>query len=57
MFLEFIGALSTSEHPLVVFFDDLQWIDAASLNLLQSLASSAEVSNIMIVGAYRDNEV
>ncbi len=36
VFLEFIKAIGTSEHPLVVFLDDLQWIDAASLNLLKN---------------------
>ena len=57
VFLEFIKAIATGEHPLVVFLDDLQWIDAASLDLLQTLVSSTEVSHILVVGAYRDNEV
>ena len=57
VFLEFIRAVGTSKHPLVVFLDDLQWIDAASLNLIQTLMSSVGVSNILVIGAYRDNEV
>jgi PAS domain S-box-containing protein len=57
VFLEFIKVIATSKHPLAVFLDDLQWIDGASLNLLQTLISSTEVSNILIIGAYRDNEV
>jgi PAS domain S-box-containing protein len=57
VFLEFIKALATSEHPLVLFLDDMHWIDAASLNLLQTLVGKADSSNILIIGAYRDNEV
>jgi len=55
--LKFIQAIATSEHPLVVFLDDLQWIDAASLNLLQTLIGGAGVSHLLVIGAYRDNEV
>jgi predicted ATPase len=36
----FVGALARPEHPLVVFLDDLQWADAATLSLLQPLFSS-----------------
>jgi PAS domain S-box-containing protein len=57
VFLSFVKALATNEHPLVVFLDDLQWIDAASLNLLYTLASSTDVSNLLMIGAYRDNAV
>jgi PAS domain S-box-containing protein len=57
VFLKFIRAMATFEHPLVVFLDDMQWIDTASLNLLQTFMGSTEVSNILIIGAYRDNEV
>jgi PAS domain S-box-containing protein len=57
VFLEFIKAIATEEHPLAIFLDDLQWIDAASLNLIQALANSAVASKILMIGAYRDNEV
>ncbi len=57
VFLKFVKAIATSEHPLVIFLDDLQWIDGASLSLLQTLMSSIGVSHILIIGAYRDNEV
>ena len=57
VFLVFIKTVGASGHPLVVFLDDLQWIDAASLNLLQTLMSSPGISNILVIGAYRDNEV
>jgi predicted ATPase len=46
-----------AEHPLVLFLDDLLWIDAATLDLLRNLASHTEVRNLLLVGAYRDNEV
>ncbi|MEJ2610821.1 MAG: AAA family ATPase [Candidatus Thiodiazotropha sp.] len=57
LFIEFIKALATQEHPLLIFLDDLQWIDAASLNLLQMIMSRNGLSHILVVGAYRDNEV
>jgi predicted ATPase/signal transduction histidine kinase/GAF domain-containing protein len=57
VFGEFVRAIATHEHPFVVFLDDLQWIDAASMSLLQILMSSGGVSSLMVIGAYRDNEV
>jgi PAS domain S-box-containing protein len=57
VFLGFIKSIATREHPLVVFLDDLQWIDTASLNMLQTLMSTVNISHILIIGAYRDNEV
>ena len=54
---EFIRVVATGDHPLVVFLDDLQWIDPASLKLLQTLLTSGDISHLLIVGAYRDNEV
>lgn len=53
----FIAALAHQEHPLVLFLDDLQWIDPASLNLLRSLLTNNDVSNLLVLGAYRDSEV
>ena len=57
VFLRFIGVFARKEHPLVLFLDDLQWVDAASLALLQTLLSSAGMRYFMPVCAYRDNEV
>ncbi len=57
VFLRFVKGIATREHPLVVFLDDLQWIDTASLNLLQTLMSTVSMAHILIIGAYRDNEV
>src|SRR5260370_24058217 len=45
------------EHPLALFLDDLQWLDAATLDLLEHLVTHPEVRNLLLVGAYRDNEV
>jgi predicted ATPase/signal transduction histidine kinase/tRNA A-37 threonylcarbamoyl transferase component Bud32 len=54
---QFLGVFATPEHPLVVFLDDLQWADLASLQLLQQHLSQPEMPPVMWIGAYRDNEV
>ncbi|WP_257463258.1 trifunctional serine/threonine-protein kinase/ATP-binding protein/sensor histidine kinase [Archangium lipolyticum] len=54
---QFLGVFATPEHPLVVFLDDLQWADLASLQLLQNLLTHAETPPLLLLGAYRDNEV
>jgi tetratricopeptide (TPR) repeat protein len=53
----FLGAFARREHPLALFLDDLQWIDAATLDLLEHLVTHSEVQHLLVVGAYRDNEV
>ncbi len=53
----FIKAIACEEHPLVIFIDDLQWADASSLNLFDLIMSDKEAKYIMLIGAYRDNEV
>src|SRR5258705_2630226 len=57
VFRRFLGVFARKEHPLALFLDDLQWLDAATLDLLESVIADAEVRNLLIVGAYRDNEV
>jgi predicted ATPase/signal transduction histidine kinase len=57
LFQKFIQVFTTQQHPLVMFLDDLQWADSASLNLLQLLMSGASSGYLLILGAYRDNEV
>ncbi|MEH1787640.1 MAG: AAA family ATPase, partial [Nostoc sp.] len=52
---KFVQIFTSIEHPLVMFLDDLQWADSASLKLLQLLMSQTE--HLLILGAYRDNEV
>ncbi|MEA5604165.1 AAA family ATPase [Nostoc sp. UHCC 0252] len=54
---KFIELFTDKEHPLVIFLDDLQWIDSASLKLLQSLMSEVNYASLLLIGAYRDNEV
>ena len=57
IFRRFLAVFARKEHPLALFLDDLQWLDAATLDLLEDLATRAEVRHLMLVGAYRDNEV
>ena len=52
-----IGVFARPEHPLVLFLDDLQWLDPATLDLLAELLSGPNVRHLLLVGAYRDNEV
>jgi PAS domain S-box-containing protein len=52
----FIG-IFTRDHPLVLFLDDLQWLDAATLDLIEVLLTRRDVQHLMLIGAYRDNEV
>jgi len=54
---KFIRVLATQEHPLVIFLDDLQWADSASLKLMQLLMSETDTRYLLLMGAYRDNEV
>jgi PAS domain S-box-containing protein len=57
VFQNFISLFTQPEHPLIIFLDDLQWADRASLNLIQLIMSSKEYRYLYIMGAYRDNEV
>jgi PAS domain S-box-containing protein len=57
VFQRFIGVFARPEHPLALFFDDLQWLDAATLDLLEHLLTRSELQHLMLIGAYRDNEV
>jgi PAS domain S-box-containing protein len=57
VFRRFLGVFARAEHPLTLFFDDLQWLDTATLDLLEYLMTEARVGHLLLVGAYRDNEV
>ncbi len=66
LFENFIKLFAKKDHPLVIFLDDLQWIDLASLNLIkiiisefnqQNLNSEETEASLLLIGAYRDNEV
>ncbi|MFY0601463.1 MAG: AAA family ATPase [Cyclobacteriaceae bacterium] len=56
-FSKVIKAIATDRHPLVMFIDDLQWADSASLELIKTLLSDQELEHFFFIGAYRDNEV
>ena len=56
-FQRFISVFATKEHPLVVFLDDLQWADLPSLKLIERLITDTDSQYLLIIGAYRDNEV
>ncbi|WP_139559053.1 EAL domain-containing protein [Methylotetracoccus oryzae] len=56
-FRDFIRACCRPKRPLVVFLDDLQWMDSASLNLFTLLSTDADCRNLLLIGAYRENEV
>ena len=53
----FIGVFARPEHPLALFLDDLQWLDGATLEILEELVLQSDVRHLLLVGAYRDNEV
>jgi PAS domain S-box-containing protein len=57
VFRRFLGVFARKEHPLALFLDDLQWLDTATLDLLEYLVMHSEVRDLLLVGAYRDNEV
>ncbi|HLK55126.1 MAG TPA: AAA family ATPase [Chthonomonadaceae bacterium] len=57
VFGRFLGVFADAKHPLALFLDDLQWADPASLDLLEYLLTHPETRHLLVVGAYRDNEV
>jgi predicted ATPase/signal transduction histidine kinase len=57
VFRRFLSVFARKEHPLALFLDDLQWLDGATLDLLEHLVTHQEVRHLLLVGAYRDNEV
>ncbi len=57
VFQNFLHVFCQSSHPLVIFLDDLQWVDAASLNLIELMMMDETTHHFLLIGAYRDNEV
>lgn len=57
VFRQFVQVFCQQEHPLVIFLDDLQWVDTASLEMLELLITDPESHYLLLIGAYRDNEV
>ncbi|HXA02245.1 MAG TPA: AAA family ATPase [Cytophagaceae bacterium] len=56
-FEKFTGIFSQRQHPLSIFLDDLQWADGGSLQLIQQIVTNPVNKYILLIGAYRDNEV
>jgi len=57
VFRRFLGVFARKEHPLALFLDDLQWLDNATLDFLEHVITHPEVRHLLMIGAYRDNEV
>ena len=57
VFQNFITVFTQKEYPLVLFLDDLQWADTASLELIKLFITNPETQYFLLIGAYRDNEV
>jgi PAS domain S-box-containing protein len=57
VFRRLLSCFARPEHPLVLFFDDLQWSDAATLDVIEDVLTQVDVRHLMVIGAYRDNEV
>ncbi|MEH2117772.1 AAA family ATPase [Nostoc sp.] len=57
VFQKFIRACCSPEHPLVIFLDDLQWVDSATLKLIELILSDRGIQALLLIGAYRDREV
>jgi predicted ATPase/signal transduction histidine kinase len=53
----FIRAFATPEHPLIIFLDDLQWLDSGTLAAIERLVTSPEASHLLLIGALRDSEI
>ena len=56
-FLNFLRVFCQKKHPLVIFIDDLQWADSATLKLLEVMMNDSDLGYLMFIGAYRDREV
>jgi predicted ATPase len=57
VFRRFLSAFAQPERPLVLFLDDLQWLDAATLEILEHLVAEPDVRYLLLVGSYRSNEL
>jgi predicted ATPase/signal transduction histidine kinase/CheY-like chemotaxis protein len=57
VFKNFISVFCQAKHPLVLFLDDLQWVDSATLQLVKTIITDNDIGYLFLIGAYRDNEV
>jgi predicted ATPase/signal transduction histidine kinase len=53
----FLGVFARKEHPLALFIDDLQWLDPETLRLIEQFLTHPQIEFLLLVGAYRENEV
>jgi predicted ATPase len=57
LFRSFLRSVASSENPLILFLDDIQWADHASLDVLKSIITDSLASNMLIICAYREGEI
>jgi PAS domain S-box-containing protein len=57
IFRRFVGVFARPEHPLALFLDDLQWLDSATLDLVENLLTATDLQHLLLIGAYRSNEI
>jgi PAS domain S-box len=57
VFENLIQSIASKEHPLVIFIDDLHWADYASLNFIRMITTNESIKNLLVIGAYRDNDI
>lgn len=57
VFISFIKCICQKDHPFVIFLDDLQWADSASMNLFKIICANKDIKYLLFIGAYRDNEI
>ena len=57
IFQSFVRVFCSKEHPLVIFLDDLQWIDSATLKLIELMLLDEQIQSLFLIGSYRNNEV
>ncbi|MEG4108948.1 protein kinase domain-containing protein [Microcoleus sp. S13_C5] len=57
VFQQFVRVFCSEEHPLTIFLDDLQWVDSATLKLIELLMLDEQTQSLFLIGAYRNNEV
>lgn len=55
--INFLQVVASKEKPLLIFLDDLQWADNNSIKLMERILSGAEKMHVLLIGAYRDNEI
>nr|AWM06134.1 PAS domain S-box protein [Bradyrhizobium symbiodeficiens] len=57
VFHRFIAVFARPDHPLILFLDDLQWLDSDTLDLLKEVFTQSDLRHLLVIGAYRDSEL